>query len=384
MSDLQLGQTTRWVITAFVVILLFIAVWLIRDILMLTLTAVILAVLLTSPVRFFVRRGIRRSMAVLLSLILMLVIIVLTAALLLPGLLDQFQQLIVVLQRALRPGTFLISDPTLDGTQLTIILRRALQPNNWAANFDFLRGVDLSDITKQISSQVFGGVANITSQVFPFVGSLASVLLSILVVLFMGLYFLADPGMYERGLLKLIPISYRPRAEEILHKMELALRLFLQAQIILMLLIGGSTAVTLWFLGVPLAGALGTITGIFSFVPNFGPLVALIPIIAVVIINTPGKILSVIAVFYALQLVQSQLIAPLLVGQEIHLPPVVILLSQIIAGIFFGFLGLLLSVPLAAIVVVLVREVYIKDILGDKDSEREPPIVALDLVTDGA
>lgn len=365
MSDSQLGQITRWVIVAFAVIVLCVAIWLVRDILMLTLTAVIFAMLMTTPVRFLVRSGMRRSMAVLLSIMLFLIVIVLITALLLPGLLDQFRQLVVVLQKALRPGQLLISDPTLDSTQLSIILRRALQPNAWIATPDILQGIDLSDVSKQISAQVFGGVANITSQVFPFVGSLASVLLSILVVVFMGMYFVADPGTYERGLLRLIPISYRARAQEILRKMELALRSFLQAQIILMLLTGLSTSITLALLGIPLAGALGTITGLFSFVPNFGPLVALIPIIAVVIINVPSKILSVIAVFYAVQLIQSQLIAPLLVGQEIHLPPVVILLSQIIAGIFFGFLGLLLSVPLAAIIMVLIREIYIKDILGD-------------------
>ncbi len=367
MSDSQLGQITRWVIIAFGIIVLCVAVWLVRDILMLTLTSVIFAMLMTTPVRFLVRRGMRRSMAVLISILLFLVILILSAAILLPGLLDQFRQLVIILQRALRPGVFLIGDPTLDTTQLSIILRRAFQPNNWAANLEFLNGVDLSDLSKQISTQVFGGVANITSQVFPFVGSLASVLLSILIVVFMGMYFVADPGTYERGALRLIPISYRSRAQDILRKLEMALRSFLQAQVILMLLTGGSTAITLALLGIPLAGGLGTITGLFSFVPNFGPLVALIPIVAVVIINAPGKILSVIAVFYALQLIQSQLIAPLLVGQEIHLPPVVILLAQIIAGIFFGFLGLLLSVPLAAIVVVLIREIYIKDMLGDNE-----------------
>ena len=67
-------------------------------------------------------------------------------------------------------------------------------------------------------------------------------------------------------------------------------------------------------------------------------------------------------------------VAPLLVGQEINLPPVVVLLAQIIAGVFFGFLGLLLSVPLAAVATVLVREIYIRDILGDTgEPERASP-----------
>src|SRR5258706_8214105 len=112
-----------------------------------------------------------------------------------------------------------------------------------------------------------------------------------------------------------------------------------------MLLIGSTTGLALAMIGVPLAGALGTITGLFAFVPNFGPLVALLPILAVAIINTPGQVGLVVVVFYVLQFIQSQLITPLLMGQEVNLPPAIILISQIVAGVFFRFFGLLLSVP---------------------------------------
>ncbi len=186
------------------------------------------------------------------------------------------------------------------------------------------------------------------------------------------MYFVADPDLHERGLLKMMPIRYRGRGFEILLKLDSTLRKFLQAQVLLMLLIGVTTGAALALIGVPLAGALGTITGLLAFIPNFGPLVALVPIIAVALINTPDQLLLIIVVFYVLQFLMSQIIAPILMGQEVNLPPAIILLSQIIAGIFFGFLGLLLSVPLAAIVVVLVREIYIKDILGDHGPEKEP------------
>jgi predicted PurR-regulated permease PerM len=132
---------------------------------------------------------------------------------------------------------------------------------------------------------------------------------------------------------------------------------------------------------VPLAGVLGTLTGLLSFVPNFGPLVALLPILAVAIISTPSKIMLIVVVFYILQFIQNQIVAPLLMGQEIDLPPAIILLSQIIAGILFGFLGLLLSVPLTAILMVLVKEIYIRDVLGDVDGT--PPGGELDVETDG-
>lgn len=366
LTNTQNSQVMRWVLITLLVVVVSLATWLVRDILMLTLTAVIIAVLLTTPVRFMVRCGIRRPMAVLLTLALVIVLIGAATALLLPGLLDQFRTLVVdYIPGAARQ------------------LQTELQADNLYTRFPFLKGIDLKALTDQISTQFLGGLANVTSQLFPFVGSLASVLLSVLIVLFLALYFIADPDVHQRGLIRLFPLPYRPRAQEILSKLDLVLRKFLQAQIVLMLLIGVSTGVALWVIGMPLAGVLGTITGLFSFVPNFGPLVALVPILAVAIINTPEKIGLIIVVYYVLQFIQSQLVTPLLMGQEVNLPPAVILLSQIVAGIFFGFLGLLLSVPLAAIVLVLVQEIYIKDILGDRQYDGQAVVSEVGIEPDG-
>jgi len=370
----QLGQITRWVLIALAVITFAVAIWLVRDILMLTLTSVIFALLITTPVRFLVRLGMRRPMAVVLSLLLVVVIIVLATASVLPGLIDQFRQLVAILQRALNPETYSLATPVLKSEYLTVILRRAMQPANFGLNLNLLPNVDLSGLTQQLSTQLLMTITTLPSQVFPFVNSLASVLLSILVIIFMALYFVGDPAVYVNGAIRLIPKSYRPRAREIVAKLEIALRNFLQAQVLIMALTGVLTALLLVVLNIPLPGALGTLTGILSFIPNFGSLISLVPILAVVILNAPDKILLVIAVFYGLQLLLNQLIAPLLVGQEINLPPVVILLAQIIAGIFFGFLGLLLSVPLVAILVVLVKEIYIHDILGDTGEPEKQPV----------
>ena len=366
MTNSQNSQIVRWVLITLLVLLICVAMWLVRDILMLTLTAVIFAVLLTTPVRFMVRLGIRRPMAVLLTLALVIVVVGAATALLLPGLLEQFRTLVVdYIPRAARQ------------------LQAELQTDTLYDRFPFLKGIDLKTLTDQISNQFLGGLANVTSQLFPFVGSLATVVLSILIVFFLALYFIADPDIHQRGLIKLVPMPYRGRTQEILGKLDLVLRKFLQAQIVLMLLIGTGTGIALWIIRMPLAGVLGTITGLFSFVPNFGPLVALIPILAVAIINTPEKIGLIVVVYYVLQFIQSQLVTPLLMGQEVNLPPAVILLSQIIAGIFFGFLGLLLSVPLAAIVLVLVQEIYIKDILGDRQRDAQPIPIGAEIEPDG-
>ncbi len=344
------AQIARWVLVAFAIILGFFALWLVKDIVMLTLMSVIIAILLTTPVRFFVRHGFRRWIAVLVTMLLIGALIVLVTALVLPGLLEQFRILVV--------QTIPIAWD---------VLQHELEPQVLTTRFPFLKGIDLSGLANQLSQQLVGGLGNLTGQVFPFLGNLMAALISILIILFLSVYFIADPGTHWRGALRLVPVPYRPRAREILAKLDLTLRRFLQAQIVLMLLTGITISAALGLLHLPLAGALGVITGLFSFVPNFGPLIALIPILAVAIINSPENVLLLLLIFFIVQFVLNQVIAPVLFGQEVHLAPAVILLSQIVAGIFFGFLGLLLSVPLAAIATVLVREIYVRDILGDTD-----------------
>jgi predicted PurR-regulated permease PerM len=366
-DNIQNIRITRWVLISFLTIVLFFALWLIRDIVMLILTAIIFAVLLTSPIRFFTRLNIRRPLAVLLTIILVIFLISLTITVVLPPLLEQISTL--------------VSQTIPSATRQ---LQEQLKPEVLTARYPFLEGllqdVDLQTTFNQISSQVVERVATFTSQLFPFVGSVLSTVLSILIIIFLSLYFVADPKTHTDGMIQLFPKSYRPRAHEIMVQLFHAIRHYLRAQLVLMLLIGVSTGIMLAILGVPLYSALGTITGLFSFVPNFGPLIALVPVLAVAIINTPDKILLIVVVFYILQFVQSQIITPLLLGQGVNLPPAIILLSQIIAGIFFGFLGLLLAVPLAAIIVTLIREIYIRDILGDRGEAimTKPPSGSLD------
>lgn len=344
------GVIIRWVIFTFIGALLLIALWLARDIAMITLMSIIFAILLTTPVRFFVRLGAPRTLAVLLTIALVIASIVVINLLILPGLLTQFSTLLNVTLPAAADR-----------------LRRDLTAENLLASYPFLEGFDLNAAVENIQTQLIDRVGSITSQVLPLVSGVAGALVNVLIVLFLSMYFVSDPNTHQQGLLRLFPVAYRPRAYQILVRLDEMLRRFLQAQILIMVLIGFTTGLALLLMEVPLSTALGTITGILAFIPNFGPLISLVPILAVGIINTPDKIVAILVVFVLIQFVYSQIVSPILFGSGVNLPPALILLSQIIFGLYFGFLGIILSVPLAAIGVVLIREIYIYDILGDRE-----------------
>jgi predicted PurR-regulated permease PerM len=200
----------------------------------------------------------------------------------------------------------------------------------------------------------------------------ADTVLSVLIVLFLSLYFLADPTMHKEGLIKLFPLSYRHRVREIMARLDLTLRGWLRATVISMAFVAVATGIGLALLGIQQAAALGVLAGLLSFIPNFGPIVALVPSIAVGIVQTPENLGWIVVIIYGISFIQSQIVGPLLVAGSINLPAVLILLGQIVAGFFFGFLGIMLAVPLTAIVMVIVQEVYVKDILGDYASDHQP------------
>ncbi|MEL6527150.1 MAG: AI-2E family transporter, partial [Chloroflexota bacterium] len=130
------------------------------------------------------------------------------------------------------------------------------------------------------------------------------------------------------------------------------------------LFIGVSTGIGLALVGVEQWLALGVLAGLLSFVPNFGMVLTLVPAVAVTIVQVPKAVFVVVAIIVIVSFLQAQIIGPYLTSETMNLPPVLILIGQIILGVFFGFLGLMLAVPLTAIV--LVQEIYIKDILGDE------------------
>jgi predicted PurR-regulated permease PerM len=310
---------------------------------------VILVVLFTMPIRFLTRRGMRRAPAIILSLLFITILVVGLAATALPELFTQFRVLATVI---IPQGIQTLVDRYLTNGELV-------------NQFPFLQDVDLESLLNTLSGQLAAAIGQLSVSVLPVLGGVADTLLSILIVIFLSIYLLADPQMHQEGVIRFFPIWYRYRVREIFARLDYTLRGWLRATIISMAFVGVATWLGLSMLGIQQAAALGVLAGLLSFIPNFGPIIALIPSIAVGILQTPESIGWIVVIIYGVSFVQSQIFTPLLVAGSIKLPPVLVLLGQIIAGAFLGFLGIMLAVPITAILSVLVQEVYIKDILGD-------------------
>jgi predicted PurR-regulated permease PerM len=196
------------------------------------------------------------------------------------------------------------------------------------------------------------------------VTSTADYLITTFVVTITAIYFAINPGLYVTGVVALVPVPYRTRAREILHHIRMTLSWWLIGQCIDMVVVGLMSAIGLSVLGVPLWLALAVVAGLLTFIPYFGAIAAAVP--AVMVSLTVGWHLAlwVLGVFVCTHAVEAYVIAPLVQRRTVHLPPAVTILSMMILGDVAGPLGIILGAPIAATLLVIVREAYVEDVLG--------------------
>lgn len=198
------------------------------------------------------------------------------------------------------------------------------------------------------------------------------VLGDIYIILFMGFLLTASPTPYQRGIVHLLPKSQRNRAQEVLRTLGVTLRSWLAGKLLSMLIVAVFTWLGLWLIGIPLALILGIIAGILAFVPNFGPLFALLLGVIVALPYGMDKVLLTAVVYITAQVVESNLLTPLIQRHQISLPMAMVLFAQLVLGVFAGVLGLVLATPVFALVMVLVKMLYVEDVLDDHESLLEP------------
>jgi predicted PurR-regulated permease PerM len=324
--------------------------WQIRQLLLLLFTAVVLANSLNILVKRFQKSGIRRLYAVLLSLLLLLVVLVVFFWLIVPPFATQVEQLALLVPQGIEKLQ----------VWLDLLLNR-LDPEL----IELLP--DTQEIIKQLQpllNELLGGGLTF------FYGTLG-VLLSSLLLLVLSIMLVADPLPYRQGFIRLFPSFYRRRVDEILVLGDRALQGWLVGILFNMSVITMLSLVGLSVLRIPLALAQAMLAGILTFIPNIGPALSVIPPVAIALIEAPWKSVAVVILYIIIQQLESNLLTPLVMAQQVSLLPAVTLLAQVFFATLFGFLGLFLALPLTVVGQVVLKEVLIKDILDRWGSSSE-------------
>jgi predicted PurR-regulated permease PerM len=222
-----------------------------------------------------------------------------------------------------------------------------------------------------------GGVAgNVVTSTLGLIGNLA-------VVFGVGLFFALNPGLYTRGLINLFPIARRPRVDMILSEVGSQLQWWFVGQLCSMASIGILTFIGLSILGIPMTITLAILAGLLNFIPNFGPILAAAPAVLVAFAPhegqadlSPRMALYTIIMYIIIQLLEGWVITPFFQQRAVELPPALIVIAQVLFAMLLGPLGLILATPMLAATLVILRMVYVEDILGDRkppESRASPP-----------
>ncbi|HEY0255949.1 MAG TPA: AI-2E family transporter [Candidatus Methylacidiphilales bacterium] len=183
-----------------------------------------------------------------------------------------------------------------------------------------------------------------------------------------GIFFAFQPELYRVGFLNLFPKSRRKRLGEVLDELGFTLWWWLMGQLVTMASVGIFIGIGLAILDVPLAGTLGLIAAILSFIPSLGPFISVIPAVMLGLTISPMMGLWVCLLYLGVQILEANVVTPLVQRRAISLPPAFVLASELLMGLLLGGAGLAFATPLAAVVLVLVNMLYIQDVLGERGS----------------
>ncbi len=252
----------------------------------------------------------------------------------------------------------------LFGTQInaefTDVYRRA-----GAASADILARLQGSEIGKILLTHMESGGFSIPSVLTNVFSISVSFLEALVVTVIAGIYLAAQPELYLAGFDKLFPREWRANVNETIADIGQGLRLWLIGELIQMALIGVLSATAVWLIGLPSPFALGVIAGFAEFVPYIGPIIAAVPALLVAITQGGDAVLWTALSYLAIHQIEGNLVVPLIQRRMVYIPPAIMLLGVVTILFLFGGVSVIFAGPIAVMVFVAVKKLYVRDSLGE-------------------
>jgi len=194
----------------------------------------------------------------------------------------------------------------------------------------------------------------IVSQTFKLLMGTLNAVGNFFIVLFLGLTFAAQPGVYRNGLLFMTPARQRARATVIVDRIGETLERWLLAQIVTMFAVFLVTSIGLAIIGIQGAFILGIQAGLLAFIPTVGALIAGLIVVLASLASGWVAAASALLLFLGVHALESYILTPIIQRQALEIPPATLFAFQILLGTVFGIWGLALALPLIAVVKVMI------------------------------
>lgn len=227
--------------------------------------------------------------------------------------------------------------------------------------------LDRAGLGEQIEAALDQGNADVTklaTQAGGYALTATGWIANILLILIGAIFIAADPSIYRRGLLLMVPRRAEETLGTALDDAARGLRGWMLGQAASSGTVALFTGAGLTLLGVPAAAGLGLIAGLLDVIPMVGPIIAAIPAILLAFTVSPTTALWTILLFVLVQQLQSYVLLPMIQKHAVDIPPALLLFALVGFGLLFGFIGVLLAAPLTVVAFVMVRRIYVQTLLG--------------------
>lgn len=369
--------------------------WLIRGILPIVIVSGLIAFILNPIVTLLTRRvfiardngGARRGLATVITFLLAVIVILILFLVIMPDLVDEIaafgrqipsfvQEFEDEIQTFLeQPISFGEETFTLDGEPFIPLDR--IEEITGSRDISTLLFLDQIDLTAAAETFI-GSARNLSGPAFSLVGGAFSTIINLIFLIMMTFYLLKDGVKFINIVIQTVPDVYQSDAQRLFEELGHVWNAYLRGQLILSIVMGFAVYTAASLLGLPNAEILGLLTGVLEFVPNLGPLIALIPAALLALISQSTTIpalsgvsfmITVIFAWTMLQNIEAVFLVPRIMGNSLDLHPFIVILAVLGGAALAGAPGIILAAPFVASGRVFAHYIYGK--LTDTEPFRE-------------
>lgn len=300
----------------------------------------LIAYLLDPLVDFVEKKGCLRSRAIIIIYLLISGVLCLFTVFILPVIYHDLNQLILILPQYVQSVENTLRD-------MQIGYNNVLIPDavRWVIDETVQQG---QSILLRIAQGLLGALLTLFSQLFNLV--LAPVV---------GFYFLKDFQRIGETLLLLIPVRFRTEAAQTGAEINDIIKKFIRGNLLVALLVAILASGGMYLIGMDFSLLIGIMVGITNFIPYFGAVIAAVPAVLLALLKSKWLALYVLGMMVVIQQLEGNIISPKIIGDSVGLHPLILIFVLLAGGQFWGFWGLLIAIPLAAILKILVKHIYL-------------------------
>ncbi len=391
----QWNLHTKRTVTLIAFLFCVLVLWFLRSIFPIVIVSVLIAFILNPLAslltkRVFIsqdNRGARRGFAAVITFLLTLIAIIILFLVIIPDLINEIAtfggQLPAFIQEFETEIEAFLDQPISFGDETFMFEGEPLVPldriEEITGSRDISALLQLDQIDLTAATETFiGSARNLSGPAFSFVGGAFNSLINMIFLVMMTFYLLKDGGNFIQNFINIVPVDYQEDAHRLFEELGHVWNAYLRGQIILSIVMGFAVYSAATLLGLPNAAILGLLAGVLEFIPNLGPLIALIPaaLLALISQSTTIPALSgvsfmfvVIFVWTMLQNIEAVFLVPRIMGDSLDLHPFIVIIAVLGGAAFGGALGIILAAPFVASGRVIAHYIYGK--LTDTEPFRE-------------